>query len=186
VTVEVDIAASSLAAVAIGISLLSWRTSSKAKDATERQAVAAEEAAREARAGRELLQDQIHQQNKPTVKLTIGELPETSGWLTVELWIPVEFESAKVTMPDQYRNELFAGLGPGPTDPDRNEFSNSFELPGGAGGTTVRCGLWVYNVEELALQTFQLLYEIKPPGGPAWHYHHEETFPETRSPNVWT
>jgi hypothetical protein len=180
-----NIIASSLATVAIVVSFLSWHTSRQAKDATERQSVAAEDAAREARATRELQEDQAHQQNRPAVLLTIGELPETGGWLEVKLWSPVAFESAKITMPAEFRNRLFAGLGPGPEDPDPQEFSDSFEFPASEAGATATCGLWIYNVEELALETFQLLYEIKPPGKPAWRYHHQETFPETRTPNVW-
>ncbi|MBB6567057.1 hypothetical protein HNR71_002694 [Kribbella sandramycini] len=43
--------------------------------------------------------------------------------MPVDLWFPVAFKSATLTIPPEYLNKLFAGLGPGPADPHRQEFS---------------------------------------------------------------
>lgn len=157
----VEIIALVISVFALIASGLSWR-------ATRQQAV-------EARRSRELMEEQHHHQSKPDMRLTIG-IPPEQGWIPVELWCPVGFDSATLTLPREYLNELFAGFGPGPDDPHRQEYSQTFEFPATAAGTTVACGLWVYQASAVVGQSIRLLCEIRSSGRP-WNYTVEHTFP---------
>jgi hypothetical protein len=80
-------------------------------------------------------------------------------------------------------NKLFAGLGPGPADPHRQEFGPTFDLPAAAAGSTVGCGLWVYHASELAGRTFRILCEVRSAGGRSWNYVVEHTVEDPDGPH---
>jgi hypothetical protein len=151
---------------ALVLSGFSWR-------ATHKQALEAERS-------RLLLEDQLHEQSKPDLRLDYGPIPD-QGWILVQLWCPVAFDSATLTLPNEYLNNLFAGLGPGPADPHRLEYSPTFDLPATAAGSTVSCGLWVYQASKLAGETFRILCEVKS-GGRSWNYVKEHTVDD---PNLY-
>ncbi|MDX2970975.1 hypothetical protein [Kribbella solani] len=185
-----------MAAAALGVSLIhgsrtaeaasrSADEATRAADAAQEQADAVKLANKIAAEANQLVRDiqaeQNHQQAKPEVKLTIGE-PPSQGWIPVELWCPVNYDSATITVPRAYLTKhLFAGLGPGSADPHRQEFSPSFDLPAGEAGATVTCGLWVYHAEEISEHTVRLLCEVRSNGKP-WNYTFEHTFPHSYDP----
>jgi len=134
---------------------------------------------------RDVQAEQNHQQAKPEVKLTIGE-PPPQGWIPLELWCPVAFDSATITVRREFlTSHLFAGLGPGAADPHRQEYSPTFDLPAAEAGAIVTCGLWVYNADEISERTVRLLCEVRSNGKP-WNYTIEHTFPDTIGPTVWS
>ncbi|MFB6726734.1 hypothetical protein ACFCV3_41575 [Kribbella sp. NPDC056345] len=158
----IELIAAGISVVALVVSGLSWR-------ATRQQAV-------EARRSRELMEEQHHQQSKPDIRVTFGDVPE-QGWIPIEVWCPVPFDSAKLTLPREYHNGMFAGFGPGPVDPNRLEYSLTFDFPATAAGTTVSCGLWAFQPSEVVGHPFRLLCEIRS-GGRPWIYTIEHTFPD--------
>ncbi|TCC03979.1 hypothetical protein [Kribbella soli] len=80
-------------------------------------------------------------------------------------------------MPQEYTNEMFAGFGLGPDDPDRWECSPTFDFPATAAGTTVRCGLWVFQASEVVGRPIRLPCEIRSNGRP-WNDTVDHTFPD--------
>jgi hypothetical protein len=79
-----------IASAALAVSGLSWR-------ATHTQA-------QEAKRSQLLLEDQVHEQSKPDLRLEFGVIPQ-QGWIPVDLWCSVAFESATLTVPNEYLNK---------------------------------------------------------------------------------
>jgi hypothetical protein len=188
-----------VAGAAAVISGLAWRSSEKSRKAGEREATAAEsandyakranalakeaneiarESRLESRAALQLQEAQFHQQSRPDVTMSFGEIPDGQGWLPVRLWTPVAFESATITLPREFVPKPFAGLGPGPDEPNRHDFGLTIDLPATEAGTTVTRGLWVYQPVELSERTVRLMYEIRLADHAPWSYTFEHTFPQ--------
>lgn len=177
-----------VAVVSAVAALLAWLTSRRAVRAAEREAAAAEqanklaaaanqtasEALAEAQRARELQEEQQHQQNKPELSLTIGDVPD-QGWIPLHLWCEVPFDSATITLPAEFR-ELFAGLGPGPADPQRIEYSPIIVLSATEASSTVTRGLWVYEGVKTSGVTIRLVCEVSV-GSRSWTYSKSIEFP---------
>lgn len=158
--------------------------------AGQREAAAAEEANQiattaleEARRSRELQEAQAHEQAKPNLTVECGDVP-SKGWIPVHIRCDVAFDSATIALVDDDVRKQFAGLGPGPEDPHRHEFSPKLDLPATPAGHPVTRGLWVYESEPIEGETIRFVCSITSTAGmPPWEYVIPFQFPIT--PRVW-
>ncbi|WP_134006273.1 hypothetical protein [Kribbella sp. VKM Ac-2566] len=118
------------------------REAAAAEAANQIATTALEEASR----SRELQEAQAHQQSKPNLTVECGDVP-SQGWIPVQIRCDVAFASATIALVDDDVRKLFAGLGPGPDDPHRHEFSPQMDLPATPAGHPVTRGLWVFRSE---------------------------------------
>jgi hypothetical protein len=168
---------------------LSRRADKKADEANRLATEAnelAHEALLEARAVRQLQEEEHHRLSRPEVTLTVGKPPAEAGILAVEIWSEAAFDSGTLTVPREFIPDFFAGFFNGPEDPpDRHDFSPSIELPATEAGATAVRYLYVYNPAEISEAKIRLLCEIQIDGKPPWNYTFEHTFPDTIGPSIW-
>lgn len=78
--------------------------------------------------------------DRPLTRHPAGQATSASGGNPVELRCPVAFNSASLTLPREYMNDLFAGFRSGPDEPHRLDYSQTFDFPATPADTTVRGG----------------------------------------------